>query len=193
MRDSTVLTIFQIDTSSLNDPLIGKPTYRVVNWFAWQGVKHSSLYGTIISLVDGWSPFRVIIDATGVGAGLANFLADRLGSRLIPFEFTQSSKSDLGWGFLSTIETGRYKEPHPLDEEMSNQLEYCQYTILEGPGKVMRWGVPDGTRSAVSGELVHDDYILSAALICLLDREGWGVGKSQVLEPKDILQELKFR
>ena len=193
LRDSTVLTIFQLDTSSLNDPLIGKPTYKVVNRFAWQGVKHSSLYGTIISLVDGWSPFRVIIDATGVGAGLANFLADRLGSRLIPFEFTQSSKSDLGWGFLSTIETGRYKEPHPLDKEMSNQLEYCQYTILEGPGKVMRWGVPDGTRSAVSGELVHDDYILSAALICLLDQEAWGVGKSQVLEPKDIIKELKFR
>jgi hypothetical protein len=193
LRDSTVLTIFQIDPSTIDDPLIGKPTYRVVNRFAWQGVKHSSLYGTFISLAEFWAPFRVVIDATGVGAGLANFLLDRLGSRLIPFEFTQASKSDLGWGFLSTIETGRYKEYHPLDKEMSNQLEYCQYSILEGPGKVMRWGVPDGTRLVSTGELVHDDYILSAALIYLIDQEGWGVGKSQVLEPKDILQELKFR
>ena len=192
-RDSTVLTIFQVDTSSVADLLIGKPTYKVVNRFAWQGVKHSSLYGIIISLAEVWSPVRVIIDATGVGAGLANFLLDRLGSRLIPFEFTQSSKSDLGWDFLSTIETGRYKEHHPLDNEMSLQLEYCQYTVLEGPGKVMRWGVPDGTRAVSSGELVHDDYILSAALICQLDREAWGVGKSQVLQPKDILEEMKFQ
>jgi hypothetical protein len=129
----------------MGDPLIAKPTYRVVNRFAWQGVKHSTLYGTIVSLAEVWSPLKVIIDATGVGAGLANFLLDRLGSRLIPFEFTQSSKSDLGWAFLSTIETGRYKEPNPMDQEMSRQLEYCQYTILDGPGKVMRWGVPDGT------------------------------------------------
>jgi hypothetical protein len=191
-RDSTVLTIFQLDNESVNDILIGKPTYRVVNRFAWQGVKHSSLYGTIIGLAELWSPIRVIIDATGVGAGLANFLLDRLGSRLIPFEFTQTSKSDLGWAFLSTIETGRYKEHHPQDKEMSLQLEYCQYTILEGPGKVMRWGVPDGTRAVSSGELVHDDYILSAALICLLDREACGLGKSRVLEPKDILENLGF-
>lgn len=191
-RDSTVLTIFQVDTSTVADLLIGKPTYRVVNRFAWQGVKHSSLYGTIIALAEVWSPVRVIIDATGVGAGLANFLLDRLGSRLIPFEFTQTSKSDLGWAFLSTTETGRYKEKHPLDKEMSLQLEYCQYTILEGPGKVMRWGVPNGTRAVSSGELVHDDYILSAALICLLDREAWGLGKSRVVESKDILEELGF-
>jgi hypothetical protein len=191
-RDSTVLTIFQVDNSSVADLLVGKPTYRVVNRFAWQGVKHSSLYGTLIGLAEVWSPVRVIIDATGVGAGLANFLLDRLGSRLIPFEFSQTSKSDLGWAFLSTIETGRYKEHHPLDKEMSLQLEYCQYTILEGPGKVMRWGVPEGTRAVSSGELVHDDYILSAALICLLDREAWGVGKSQVVEPKDIFKEKDF-
>jgi hypothetical protein len=191
-RDSTVLTIFQLDSSSMGDPLIAKPTYRVVNRFAWQGVKHSTLYGTIVSLAELWSPLKVIIDATGVGAGLANFLLDRLGSRLIPFEFTQSSKSDLGWAFLSTIETGRYKEPNPMDQEMSRQLEYCQYTILDGPGKVMRWGVPDGTREASSGELVHDDYILSAALISLLDHETWGEGKSQVVGQKDILEGLGF-
>jgi hypothetical protein len=191
-RDSTVLTIFQVDNSSVGDPLIGKPTYRVVNRLAWQGVKHSSLYGTMVSLAELWSPIRVIIDATGVGAGLANFLHDRLGSRLIPFEFTQSSKSDLGWDFITAIETGRYKEPIPLDEEISLQLEYCQYTILEGPGKIMRWGVPDGTRSEANGELVHDDYILSAALISLLDHETWGLGKSQVIGQKDILKELVF-
>jgi hypothetical protein len=191
-RDSTVLTIFRVDITSLTDPLVGKPTYRVVNRITWQGVRHSNLYGTIINLAELWSPFRVIIDATGVGAGLANFLHDRLGSRLIPFEFTQASKSDLGWSFLSIIETGRYKEPGIVDSVLSQQLEYCQYSILDGPGKIMRWGVPDGTRDHGTGELIHDDYILSAALVSLLDKESWGLGKSLILHQKDILDEMKF-
>ncbi len=191
-RDSTVLTVFEIDTSSLNDPLIRKPTYRVVKRCVWQGVKHSQLYGTIIGLTEQWSPVKVIIDATGVGAGLAGFLADRLGSHLVPFEFSQASKSDLGWDFISIIENGRYKEFSPMDIEMIRQLEYCQYNILDGPGKIMRWGVPDGQRDVTTGEQVHDDYVVSAAMISLLDHEGWGLGVSQVVHPKDIFEEMKF-
>lgn len=197
-RDSTVLTIFEVDTSSVNDPLIRKPTYRVVNRHVWQGVKHSRLYGTILGLADQWSPVKVIIDATGVGAGLASFLMDRLGSRLVPFEFSQVSKSDLGWDFITTIESGRYKEfraseeMSPMDEVMNRQLEHCQYSILDGPGKIMRWGVPNGKRDVTTGELVHDDYIVSAALISVLDHECWGVGESLVVRQKDILEGMRF-
>jgi hypothetical protein len=171
---------------------VRKPTYRVVHRCSWQGVKHSQLYGTIISLAESWSPIRVIIDATGVGAGLAGFLRDRLGSRLLPFEFSQVSKSQLGWDFITVIESGRYKEYHPLDETMESQLEHCQYNILEGPGKIMRWGVPQGKRQASSGELVHDDYLLSAALVSLLDHEAWGMADSQVIRQPDILEGMRF-
>lgn len=191
-RDSTVLTIFEIDVSNLEDQLVTRPTYRVVQRLAWQGVKHSSLYSTLLSLVEVWSPMRVIIDATGVGAGLASFLQSRLGTRLIQFEFTQASKSNLGWDFLTIIETGRYKEFQPPDLEMNLQLEHCQYSILDGPGKVMRWGVPDGRRDGSSGDLVHDDYIMSAALISLLDHEKWGTATSQVIGQKDIFKEQSF-
>ena len=79
-----------------------------------------------------------------------------------------------------------------MDKEMSRQLEYCTYTIQDGPGKIMHWGVPNGTRDVATGELVHDDYILSAALISLLDAETWGTGDSQVIEQPDILKELSF-
>jgi hypothetical protein len=191
-RDSTVLTIFEVDCASVNDPLMRKPVYRVMQRLHWQGVKHSQLYGTILSLAELWSPIKVIIDATGVGAGLANFLLDRLGSRLLPFEFSQLSKSNLGWDFITTIESGRYKEYHPLDEEMDRQLEYCQYSILDGPGKIMRWGVPQGRREVSTGELVHDDYIVSAALVSLLDHEAWGLGESLILRQRDILEALRF-
>jgi hypothetical protein len=188
-RDSTVLTIFELEIPTI-DHMINKPTYKVVMRFSWQGVKHSLLYSSIVGLADYWQPVKLIIDATGVGAGLANFLVDRLGSKVLPFEFTQLSKSDLGWSFISVIETGRYKEYNPLDPEMSRQLEYCQYSILDGPQKTMRWGVPDGTRDVATGDLVHDDYVLSSALIALLDDETWGTGVSQVIKQKDILEEM---
>ncbi len=191
-RDSTVLTIFRLELSSLADPLLNRPTYQVVQRLAWQGVRHSLLYGSLLSLVETWAPLKVIIDATGVGAGLAGFLRDRLGTRLLPFEFSQASKSTLGWDFLTLVETGRFKEFHPLDPEMSRQLEQCQYTILEGPGKLMRWGVPEGRRDPANGDMVHDDYLISAALVSLLDAEPWGTARSQVIHAADPLAGLRF-
>ena len=188
-RDSTVLTIFEIDMPSAAETQV-KPTYKVVSRISWQGVKHVSLYTTIVAMADAWQPVKVIIDATGVGAGLAGFLADKLGSKVLPFEFSQVSKSDLGWSFISTIESGRYKEYQPMDQEMARQLEYCVYSILDGPGKIMRWSVPDGTRDVATGELVHDDYVLSASLIALLDQELWGTGESLIVHQKDILEEM---
>ncbi len=190
-RDSTVLTIFELEVPS-TDHVQVKPTYKVVMRLAWQGVKHSSLYGQLVNLAETWHPVKVIVDATGVGAGLANFLVDRLGTKVLPFEFSQVSKSDLGWAFISVIETGRYKDYTPADPEMSRQLEYCQYEILDGPGKTMKWSVPDGTRDVATGDLVHDDYIVSAALISLMDQEPWGTADSQVIDQKDVLEGLKF-
>jgi hypothetical protein len=190
-RDSTVLTVFELEVPH-GDPLQIKPTYKVITRLAWVGIKHSSLYGKIVSQAETWQPVKVIVDATGVGAGLANFLVDRLGTKVVPFEFSPVSKSDLGWAFISVIETGRFKDYTPADPEMQRQLDYCQYEIKEGPGKLMTWSVPDGTRDVATGDLVHDDYVLSAALIALLDQEPWGTGDSQVIGQKDILEELQF-
>jgi hypothetical protein len=190
-RDSTVLTIFELEVPATDHVQI-KPTYRVVMRLAWVGVKHSSLYGMIINLAETWQPVKLIVDATGVGAGLANFLVDRLGTKVLPFEFSQVSKSDLGWAFITIIETGRFKDFTPQDPEMARQLEYCQYEIKDGPGKLMTWSVPNGTRDVATGDLVHDDYVLSAALIALMDQEPWGTAESQVIGQKDILEELSF-
>jgi hypothetical protein len=190
-RDSTVLTIFELELPKDSD-LASKPIYNVVNRLVWIGVKHSLLYSTIVGLNTLWSPVKVIIDATGVGAGLSGFLVDKIGTKVLPFEFSQISKSDLGWSFLATVETGRYREYFPFDSLMNKQLEYCQYQIKDGPGKLMKWGVPDGTRDVSDGDLVHDDLVISSALISLLDDETWGTGDSQVIQVRDILEELKF-
>jgi hypothetical protein len=187
-RDSTALTVVEVDLSSLEDELIQAPSYRVVSRQEWVGVKHTSLYGKIKALAEHWQVRYLVVDATGIGAGLASFLERALAGRVIPFIFTQKSKSELGWTFLSVIETGRYKEylapetgaAGTLQRTFWSQAENCQSQIVEGAGKIIRWGVPDGCRDALSGARVHDDLLVSAALVSVLDGQEWGVAKSSV-------------
>jgi hypothetical protein len=45
----------------------------------------------------------------------------------------------------------------------------------------MRWGVVDGTRDPATGELVHDDLILSAALVAVLEDQPWTISSPTVI------------
>jgi hypothetical protein len=199
-RDSTAVTLFRVDSASLDDPLIHAPTYRVVARYLWTGEKHTRLYAALRSLVDTWQPYRVIVDATGVGEALASFLDSAYPGVVIPFKFTLKSKSDLGWKFLAVIETGRFKDHSQvegaafagLQAEFFNQCAHAQMEILEGPNQIMRWSVPDGTRDALTGELVHDDLLTGAALAALIDDEPPGAAASALIAPLDPLSEMRF-
>jgi hypothetical protein len=123
-----------------------------------------------------WRVRRIVIDATGVGAGLASFLSATLGERVVtPFVFTSTSKSQLAWDLLGLIDAGRVQVYTPvpngdpeqvrLDRRFWQQLEACRYTVLPGPGKLLRWGVDDPR--------IHDDLLMSLALVTVLDRDDW--------------------
>ncbi|MBU1698900.1 MAG: hypothetical protein KJ831_02030, partial [Candidatus Eisenbacteria bacterium] len=123
-RDSTALTVFEVDLASVDDPLINKPTYRVVQRREWIGVKHSSLYGEIKAIAELFGVRWLVVDCTGVGAGLSSFLKASLGEKVIPFEFNIRTKSDLLWDFLGIIDSGRFKDyattyPELVDREAS--------------------------------------------------------------------------
>jgi hypothetical protein len=199
-RDSTALTIVEVDLAGLADPLIKAPGYKIVDRKAWIGIKHPQLYGQIRALVELWQARYVAVDATGVGAGLSSFLDAALPGRVIPYVFNSATKSRLGWELLSLIETGRLKD-YAIDpeadgcerehEEFIEQLQACQMEIIPGPERRMKWGVPDGARSAVSGEYVHDDWILSAALAAVLDLQPWAAtGPAIVVHRQDPLAEM---
>ena len=196
-RDATALVIVEVDVSTLADAGLGAPTYRVVGWHTWTGAAHSALYAEIKALAEHWQSRYVVIDATGVGAGLASFLEKALPGRVLPFVFTQKSKSDLGWRFMAIVETGRFKLPVPSalalaeDERMLSQLQHCQAQVLEGPGRTLRWGVPDGTRHAATGALVHDDLALSAALCAVLDEQSWGLASSEVAAAVNLFDGMR--
>lgn len=194
-RDATALTILEADLTTLDDPQLRAPTYRVVQRRQWLGVRHTDLYSELLSLAETWGVRWLVVDATGVGAGLAAFLRRALPGRVLPFQFNAASKSKLGWDFLSVVDSGRWKEPagtpERLDSLFQRQLQHCQYEIASGPEKRMRWGVPDGTRDPANGEMVHDDLLLSAALSAVLDTQPWGtVGPSLVVPGRDPLKDL---
>jgi Terminase RNaseH-like domain len=196
-RDSTAMTVVEIDLSRVDaiDPyeMIG-PIYRVVDRCEWIGVAHTQLYGQLRALFEHWQASYMVVDATGVGAGLASFLDKALPGKVIPFVFSSSSKSKLGWDFLSIIETGRFldwKAPRDgrQDErsEFWRQVDLCELKIYPGPERRIAWGVPDGTRDPVTGELVHDDLLISAALVAQLEGLDWGVGASEIIDVEDPL------
>ena len=128
------------------------------------------------------------MDATGVGAGLAAFLDKTFPGRVISFIFTAASKSQLGWDFLSAVETGRFNvfqgdAAHPLLERLWRELGECRYEVGIGAGQALRWGAPPGAGN-------HDDLVIACALTVVLDGQTWIVpGGSLILPRGDPLEE----
>jgi len=198
-RDSTALTIFEVDLSTLDDELIQAPIYRSLKRYLWTGASHTKQYAAIRDLIERWQPRYVVIDATGVGAGLASFLEKAYPHQALPFHFSSQSKSALGWGFLTVIESGRYKEHQPVEGEAGGlqalfwqQCQHAQCEIIPGANRIMSWQVPDHCRDAVSGERIHDDLLISAALVSVLDGKDWGQAHSAVVDAYDPLSDMQF-
>jgi hypothetical protein len=194
-RDSTALTVVEVRTegcpqgaglrtewsdsppqsSVLSTQSSSRPVYRVVDRMAWTGVRHTALHAQLVDLARAvWRASVVVVDATGIGAGLASFLADALRRGrppipVVPFVFTAASKSALGWDFLGLIDGGRFKEYADDGERLTRlfraQLAATTYETPPGPGKLLRWSVPAGRG--------HDDLVMSAALAAALDGFDW--------------------
>jgi hypothetical protein len=201
-RDATALTIARVNLDTLNDPGLLLPSYEIVYRQTWIGIKHSDLYGAILALAATWNVKHLVCDATGVGAGLTSFLTRRFGEKVIPFVFNSRTKSDLGWSFLGLVDTGRLKTYAPpqgqpgklntLHDLFFLQLQSTQYEIVPGPDKKIKWAVPEGARDMASGELIHDDLVISAALLAVLDDQNWSIsGPAAVVKAADPLDDMK--
>jgi len=188
-RDSTAATIVEISPESIT--LLQKPTYRTVNRRKWTGQKHVIVFQHIVAMMELWHFQYMVIDATGVGEGLWSMLDARFGERAIPFKFTEQSKSELGYGYLAVVETGRYREYSPMDDTFLEQCEKCRSEARVGASRSLKWGVPDTARRA-DGQYLHDDELLSAALCAQLDTLEWAIQtKSVQLPAPDLLADAK--
>jgi hypothetical protein len=213
-RDYTICTIVRLQRGVSE---IG-PVYEAVDVFVDQGGRHfqempgkASVYSRLLAYLRLWNVFAVVCDATGVGAGLADALRKGYRRQVAGFTFNAANKARLGNDFLAVVETGRFKYwredltpgPSPTgrgEEEGSDawwffeQCRACGYELRPGMPieRGLRWGVSETARVMLSNgrtELVHDDRLLSAALVAELDRmvrEGKlfvSVGESAVLHP----------
>lgn len=187
-RDYVTADLVDIDLSSLE--LLQAPTYRIVKRLHWHGENHVTIYGALTAIVQTWNMQYIVIDATGVGEGLWGMLQKKFRTKVIPVKFSQQSKSEIGYAYIGIIETGRYRDCCP-SEFTAEQYANCESEILAGPAKPMRWGVKDGKRNTITGELIHDDDILADSLITQLDVLEWYVpSETIVIEQPDALQEM---
>ena len=159
-RDSTVVTIGRvslIDVAGSTEPRI-----EIVAHYWWTGESHMTQYERLMSLLrDRWQVQFAVVDATGVGAGLASFLLQAMGESTIEdFTFTAPSKSELAYDLLAFANTGRlsvYHKPHQDAEAWTEfwlECKLCKYEIKAN--KQMSFAVPDSDG--------HDDFVSSLAL-----------------------------
>ena len=203
-RDASAVTVVEVDTLWLSDSLFHRPRYKVVCRYHWVGIRQAALFSQLLDLAEHWQARKLVVDASGVGAGVASFLRDRLGDRVLPLVFNQALKSGLGWNFLSIIDTGRFQDCtsqgiHEFTHEQSalkaafeQQLQACQYKVSIGPEKTLHWGVPDGARDPNTHQPLHDDLLISAAMTAVLDEQDWACPVEPILiAAPDPIQEME--
>ena len=155
-RDSTVVTIGELEGGGRLDA----PSVRVVEHYRWTGEPHHSLTPALVELVKRtWRCRRVVVDATGLGAGVASALVKALGGAVEPFVFTAGSKSRLGFELLGAVNTGRVSayagDGSPEHAEFWREMELAQ----------ARYRVNQTMDFYVEASRGHDDYLMSLALM----------------------------
>ena len=158
-QDSTVITIAEVDMANK------LPVLRIVEQYQWTGIAHSQLYPQMVQILKNiWNCHRIAVDATGIGQPVASFLRKELGSRVIPFTFTQKSKSELGFELLSHVNSNRVKlyqqDGSKEYQETMFQLERAKAEYR--PNQTVNFYVPSWQG--------HDDFLMSLALLVIAVR-----------------------
>jgi len=158
-RDATVITIAEVRYDGI-DVLVKEPRVHVVEHYGWVGKKHSELYPQMVDILKNvWKCSRITADATGIGEPITSFLRKSLGSKVLPFKFTQKSKSEAGFDLLAAINSGRLKLYKQDGSEGYRELMF----ELEKAKSVYR---PSQTLNFfVDSSDGHDDYLMSLALV----------------------------
>ena len=138
----------------------GQGQLHIPKHYWWTGRKHAELYPQLIDILRNvWHCRRVVVDATGIGEPVSSFLRKALGSRVVPFTFTQRSKSELGFSLLAAVNSGRLKmyqgDGSAESEEFWLEMEKAKSQYR--PSQTMNFYVDPAEG--------HDDFLMSLALL----------------------------
>jgi hypothetical protein len=158
-RDATVITIAEVRYDGI-DILAKEPSVHVVEHYSWVGKKHSELYPQMVDILKNvWKCSRITADATGVGEPITSFLRKSLGTKIIPFKFSQKTKSEAGFDLLAAINSGRlklYKQDGSEDyRELMFELQKAK--SIYRPSQTLNFFVDSNDG--------HDDYLMSLAMV----------------------------
>lgn len=180
-RDSTVITIGRVFFNELHLPCV-----EVVHQQWWTGRPYLEQYAATVALAQHWGLRALVIDATGLGAGLASLLRNRLGEeRVQPFTFTRPTKSHLAYQLLALLNSGRLKlyapagAPTSIYEECWRQLRLARY----------RLPAPDILDFYVDPADGHDDFLISLALLAEALNTLSAPPASTLIRPRRFYQE----
>jgi hypothetical protein len=156
-RDATVITIAEVLPAPSENP--EERQIKVVEHYCWVGKKHTDLYARMRDILKNvWNCQRVVCDATGIGEPVTSFLQQKLGTRVLPFKFTQKSKSEMGFELLAAINSGRlkiYKQDGSAEySELMTELEKARSNYR--PNQTLNYCVEPSEG--------HDDFLMSLAL-----------------------------
>lgn len=154
-RDWTVLTVARVRSTAG-----GLPAAEVVEHQAWRGEATDAIVETLADrLRNVWRVRRLAVDATGLGAPIADLLARRLPTgRVDAVVFSTARKSQLGFGLLAAAHSGRLKlyraDGSAASAECRRQLELARAVYRNERTMQFHVDLADG----------HDDYLMSLAL-----------------------------
>jgi len=156
--DSTVISIARVDMAQRSLGHLSEPFVRVVEQYQWTGTPHSQLYGQMVNVLKNWNCKRVVVDSTGIGQPIASFLKKELGNKIVPFVFTQKSKSDMAFEFLSFVNSGRLNlyAQDGSEEFKESMLQLQKARSQYRSNQTMNFYV-----NPLEG---HDDFLMSLAL-----------------------------
>jgi phage FluMu gp28-like protein len=114
----------------------------------------------MVAILSHWRVGTAAVDATGLGQPIAELLVGALGaSRVRPVSLTAQSKSELGFGLLSAINTGALQLPAADRDAEPWRTFWREARACE---RVARAGAQMGWR-APAGQ--HEDSLVALALV----------------------------
>ena len=173
-HDMTIVAIHQVDT------VAGLNAFTTVDYLALQGANvldDTPERRRVFDYLDCWKPLRIVSDSTGLGVGLCSAMIKRYQQKVVPFQFTASSKTDLLNNFLALIETGRY---HHYDAQTNGKIDLDHLRFFEQLRQCehvehsthTEWGIPAHVSwrhpVKLADEPLHDDHLLSVSLVGVL-------------------------